>query len=26
MTRGYVTRAWLRKHHLEWYRRAGYDD
>jgi formate dehydrogenase subunit gamma len=26
MTRGYVSRAWLRKHHLGWYREAGHDD
>ena len=26
MTRGYVTRAWLRKHHLAWYREKGIEE
>jgi formate dehydrogenase subunit gamma len=26
MTRGYVTRAWLRKHHLAWYRQVFGED
>jgi formate dehydrogenase subunit gamma len=26
MTRGYVTRAWARKHHLAWYRRVTGDN